>query len=249
MSQGIAYLHKILKDETRKKIVLLLNEKGSLSYTQLLEETEVGSTGLLNYHLKSLGDLIVKNETGQYLLSEKGKLASKLLIEFPEDYSVQSRKRKKQFWIAIAISQVVYLVTVITLYNFSLLNLGIVISSAVWVVGAILLAYLGYKLQSKPKPQVGSNEERKKFQVLYIGLGAVIGVVIAFFGTPIISYISVVLGGSNLLRLIDYHIPEYVTILFLSTLIGGFLGYNLGKRNCFQQPKWGKWLEEHFNYL
>ncbi len=73
MSIGISGLHKILKDETRRKIILLLNDKGSLSYTELLAATEAGSTGRLNYHLKILGDLITKNEAGQYLLSERAK--------------------------------------------------------------------------------------------------------------------------------------------------------------------------------
>ena len=84
MSSGIASLNKILKDETRTKIVLLLNEKGSLSCTELMEKLGFVTTGLFNYHLKILGDLLVKNETGQYMLSEKGKLTAKLLMEFPD---------------------------------------------------------------------------------------------------------------------------------------------------------------------
>jgi len=85
MSSGIVSLYKILKDETRQKIVLRLNEKGSLGYTELMDATKVSSTGQLNYHLKILGNLITKNRAGQYLLTEKGTLASKLLLEFPGD--------------------------------------------------------------------------------------------------------------------------------------------------------------------
>jgi hypothetical protein len=50
-----------------------------------MDATKTSSTGQLNYHLKVLGDLLTKNKAGQYLLTEKGKLASKLLLEFPED--------------------------------------------------------------------------------------------------------------------------------------------------------------------
>lgn len=57
MSSGIASLHKILKDGTRRKIVILLNERGNLSYTELMDTLGIGSTGLLNYHLKVLGGL------------------------------------------------------------------------------------------------------------------------------------------------------------------------------------------------
>ena len=98
MSTGIAFLHKILKDEARRKIVLLLNEKGSLSYTDLMKSLTV-STELLNYHLKVLDDFLSKNGKGEYILTEKGKLASRLLLEFPEDISLGKRcKWERKFW-------------------------------------------------------------------------------------------------------------------------------------------------------
>jgi predicted transcriptional regulator len=94
MTAGIESLHKILKDQTRRKIVLSINEKGSLSYTELMNAVAVSSTGTLNYHLKVLSDLLTKDETGQYMLTEKGKLASKLLLEFPERENQEQVKNK-----------------------------------------------------------------------------------------------------------------------------------------------------------
>jgi hypothetical protein len=244
---GLTSLHKILKDETRQKIITLLNEKGSLGYTELMDATEIGSTGLFNYHLKVLSSLIAKNESGQYLLTEKGKLASKLLVEFPEvDYPLSRRKRQKKFWTVVALSQIIYLISVLTLYYVNYLNFGEVITSAMWFVGSIFLAYLGYRLQSKPASP-GTKEEMEKFKIAYVLLGGIIGVALAFFGTPLLSYLSVSSGGPNFLKLIDNFVFEYVTILFASVVLGGTSGYYFGKRNCFHQPKWGKWLEEHFS--
>ena len=77
-------LHRILKHSIRRRIVLELLEKHELSYMDLMNLTEVENTGKLNYHLKILGDLIVKNENGKYRLTEKGHLASQLLLKFPE---------------------------------------------------------------------------------------------------------------------------------------------------------------------
>jgi predicted transcriptional regulator len=94
MSEGIASLHKVLKDETRRKIILLLSDKGSLSYVDLMKELHITSTGKINYHLKILSDLLAKNEAGQYTLTEKGKLASRLLLEFPEE----KRMGKPKWW-------------------------------------------------------------------------------------------------------------------------------------------------------
>jgi hypothetical protein len=46
---------------------------------------KIDNTGRMNYHLKILSGLITKRDNGQYALTEKGKLASRLLREFPED--------------------------------------------------------------------------------------------------------------------------------------------------------------------
>lgn len=59
MSSGLESLHKVLKDEKRRKIITLLNEKEA-SYTELMNMLEIiSSTGKLNYHLKVLNELII----------------------------------------------------------------------------------------------------------------------------------------------------------------------------------------------
>jgi DNA-binding transcriptional ArsR family regulator len=244
MSSGIASLYKILKDDTRKRIIVLINENGSLSYTDLLGKLEVVSTGLLNYHLKVLRDLLNKNEAGQYTLSEKGRLASRLLEEFPEqEYQLQKRKRQKKFWLAASASQVVYLTIVLTLYYLNYISIGQLAVFTIWFVGSIALAYLGYRLQDKA--MAPGIKEAKNYTIGYIVLGCTIGFAITFFGTPLASYLSASFGGPNLMRIIDFHVPEYVSILAIAALTGGFGGYFIGKKQAFRQPKWGKWLEEH----
>jgi hypothetical protein len=48
---------------------------------------EATNTGKFNYHLKILGDLIMKNQDGKYGLTEKGQLAAQFLQRFPETES------------------------------------------------------------------------------------------------------------------------------------------------------------------
>lgn len=139
MSSGLASLHKILKDETRRKIVLLLNEKGSLSYTDLMKNLETVSTGLLNYHLKVLNDLLVKNEIGQYTLSEKGKLASKL--SFPEEKSFGKPKWWRKFWIANGILAMVLLIIHLASYFLGYIDMAGLYRGLLWIVGAVGVAY------------------------------------------------------------------------------------------------------------
>jgi len=64
--------------------VLTLLKKKELTYVDLMNLVEVENTGKLNYHLKILGDLIEKDGNGKYRLTEKGQLASQLLLRFPE---------------------------------------------------------------------------------------------------------------------------------------------------------------------
>jgi len=102
MNADLASLHKILKDETRRQILLLLNDKEAMAYTEIMSSADVISTGTLNYHIKVLGDLLIKNESGQYSLSENGKAAVRLITDFPDvDYSFEEKKLWwRRFWIA-----------------------------------------------------------------------------------------------------------------------------------------------------
>jgi hypothetical protein len=84
MNQGIASLHKILKDQSRQRILLILNEKGNQTYTDLMTNQGFTSTGKFNYHLKILNGLVSKDQDGFYFLTEKGNLAIRLLEEFGE---------------------------------------------------------------------------------------------------------------------------------------------------------------------
>src|SRR5205807_5040390 len=82
MPADLGSLHRILKDPTRRRILSALNEKGSLAYVEILGLLEIEHTGKLNYHLKLLGDLVSKDDSGRYSLTEKGKLAIQVTSKF-----------------------------------------------------------------------------------------------------------------------------------------------------------------------
>lgn len=148
MSLDLSSLHKILKDETRRKIISLLDEKGSLAYTDLMTSIGGASTGTLNYHLKILGDLLEKNEVGQYMLSEKGKLASRLLVEFPEqDYSLQAKKKWwRRFWIIAIALDVGGLILVFTLNILGYLDFAGMAQGVFAFVTGIIFLYFFYRM-------------------------------------------------------------------------------------------------------
>ena len=82
-----------------------------------------------------------------------------------------------------------------------------------------------------------------------LAFGALVSFAIAFFGTGALSLLSLYSGGPNIISLAEYHAFEYITILFLSVVLGSFVGYHYGKLNNFQQPKWAKWLEDHYGII
>ncbi len=247
MSFTIDSLHKILKDQNRSKIILLLSENGSLSYSSLMDTLGLSSTGTLNYHLKILGDLLTKNEAGQYVLSEKGKLAAKILTEFPnENDKMQKRKKQKKFWTVAALSQIVYLLVVLALYYFHSIDFSRLIMSAIMFVGSIGLAYLGYTMPDRT-PEPGSEAERRKFKKFYPIVGGFVGFASAFFGTMFVTLISVRLGGPNFMKIIDEPF-EIIALIGSLTIVGTLLGYIIGKRNNFEKPKWITKTDEKFGF-
>jgi DNA-binding transcriptional ArsR family regulator len=247
MSSGIASLHKILKDETRRKIILLLHEKGSLSYTDLMDTLSIVSTGTLNYHLKVLGDLLSKNADGKYTLTEKGKLASRLLLEFPDNSQLQTKaKWQRRFWTATGVSQLAILISILALHFLGYMDFARAVQGVIAAISGIAIAYFGYRMQ-RTTPEPSSKEEKSRMKIAYTLGGAWLGLVIAFFGVPLLSFLSVSLGGPNILRLVDDAF-EFVLVLMFPTILGGFVGYWFGKRRGFQKPKWMTWLDNRLGF-
>jgi hypothetical protein len=148
VSSDLTSLHKILKDKTRRKIITLLDAKGCLGYTDLMNTVGVASTGALNYHLKILGDLLEKNETGQYMLSEKGKVASRLLVEFPEqDYSAQAKKTWwKRFWVVAIVLDLAGLLLVLYLNILGYLDFSSMVQGVFSFILGIVFLYFFYRM-------------------------------------------------------------------------------------------------------
>lgn len=67
-----------LNHKTRRAILRLLEGKTSVTYTQILDRTEI-PTGKLNYHLKQLTGLIEKTVSDEYVLTPLGEKAVAIL--------------------------------------------------------------------------------------------------------------------------------------------------------------------------
>lgn len=170
MSVGIESLNKILKDETRRKVVLTLAEKGNLSYTELMETLRIGSTGTLNYHLKVLGDLLEKTESGQYTLSEKGKLASRFLTDFPEQDGALKAKKVwwRRFWVVAVMLPTVWLLIVLYLHFSGYLDTYRTAQAAFGFVGAIMFTYFFYRMIRPKNKVLNQKEQNRTIQDIFV---------------------------------------------------------------------------------
>ena len=232
MTTAIDSLRKILKDETRRKIILKVNEKGIIGYTDLMESLNITSTGTLNYHLKVLGGLLKKNDLGQYALSEKGQVAFKVLTEFPEGPPAdQAKKWKTVIAGLLAAANGVSLIVSSGLYSIGYIDWHFFSSQIVYSLVAFLVALIIFKLPTS-RPKYDPNRARKITGFSFVLGGAIFTSIFLFFATGVI-----------LMTILGTRIPggtlgtAFLLWSFgLGPIIGGLIGYILFKKSKYSKP-------------
>jgi hypothetical protein len=110
--------------------------------------------------LKVLDDLLQKNDKGQYSLSDKGKLAYKVLTEFPGPQPKVVDKRIYKAWIILTVASVILLVL-----NGYFLSIPVERTS---LALAILLLATTLAFYVRVRPSTSGN------RVFFIGVGATV---------------------------------------------------------------------------
>ena len=168
-----------------------------------------------------------------------------MLEEFPEDYHGNKKKWQKRFFIALVLSQIIYLTAAVTSYFLGIVNLYRLTLSTIYFIMATIVVYFGYRMQ-KSIPMSGSKEEKSRMLIGYTAGGIGFGLITFFFGDGFLMRVLQELTCQPLLHTIFWTEWYLVFSLLLAPAMGGIAGYYFGKRRGFQKPKWAVWLDNHF---
>jgi len=227
MSSGISSLHKILKDENRRRILLELHEKGSISYVDLMKTLEISNTGKMNYHLKVLGDLIAKNEDGKYLLTEKGKLATRMLLEFKEKKSPDKKSLfqldaefPSWYLTLVYVSAAVYLLVFLALYVEGIVDFSRMILAAIVIALGLVFFVVAQKMR-KTKGKWSPKRQMLGSEIAMIAFGALVGMVAFIFGGALLLF-----GFQTLLQWFGFRfvLPPFALWYIVSSVVGAIVG-------------------------
>ena len=116
-----------LKHPLRRRILRMLSAKPS-TFSEIQEQITIDS-GHLSYHLENLGDLILRNQTGQYRLSSIGTAAVSLMGGVEEQKSTQTNKKSRRSQVMFKIFSLVLAFTLIVV-SIHVANYTAVVSSA-----------------------------------------------------------------------------------------------------------------------
>ncbi|MCL1976540.1 MAG: ArsR family transcriptional regulator [Candidatus Bathyarchaeota archaeon] len=218
MSSDFEPLRKVLKDETNRQMLLLLNDRGALTSEELTDALNV-TAGLLGYHLRELNDL-VEVVDDKYVLSEKGKQAYQMLDKLSENTRLS--RRWKISWCLTTVSLFVIAFSSWYVFDFQFVVLvrGLVV--------ALLFSAIMYYLEVKPMTTA---------RLLYIGCGAsALGVALWLLLWGFANMISL---QSTLYQLTGSTIGFdlfFVISLVVCCVIGGLVGEWHGKRRQYRWP-------------
>ena len=101
-----------LKHPMRRRILLLLDAKGEVSFTDIQKAVDVEDTGLMSYHLKELALLVDQSARGKYRLSEIGATSVALLKKVEETRDLSGAVHKELSRLA---EKVIYFLVIITI--------------------------------------------------------------------------------------------------------------------------------------
>lgn len=128
-------LFAALKHPLRRRILLFLDKKGEVSFTDIQKAVGTQDTGLLSYHLKELALLVSQSTRGRYRLTETGKRGVALL-----------KKKKRAEDVPGVVHKEVGKLVAEVVYFFAIVAITLIIPLSVDIYTSVELIYSGSAL-------------------------------------------------------------------------------------------------------
>ena len=142
-----------LKHPVRRQILLFLEERGEVSFTQIQNAVGIEDTGLMSYHLKELAPLVEQSERGKYRLSEVGQAGAELFqrVERERQRSSVAVRTELDKYLSETIVKSVLLLGILAFALGVSMTVDILVSvqgiledlSAFWLLGMFLISFFG----------------------------------------------------------------------------------------------------------
>ena len=78
--ESVSKILSVLSHKIRREILLILNQKGETSFTDLMKALNI-DTGKLSFHIRALSIFIEQSESGKYRLNKSGEDAVRVIID------------------------------------------------------------------------------------------------------------------------------------------------------------------------
>lgn len=91
--ENVSKVLSVLSHRIRREILLILNEKGESSFTDLMNTLNI-DTGKLSFHIRSLAPFLQQTESGKYRLSRAGEDAVRIIHDVESWAEVADVTRK-----------------------------------------------------------------------------------------------------------------------------------------------------------
>jgi DNA-binding transcriptional ArsR family regulator len=112
-----------LKHPIRRQILLLLEQKGEASFTDIQNAVGTNDTGLMSYHLRELAALVEQTARGKYRLSEIGQTSMVLFRKVEQEKQRTSITVRKE--LERSIGEIVFLFFIVGVTLVAPLSVGV----------------------------------------------------------------------------------------------------------------------------
>ena len=141
-------LFEAVSHPMRIEIIKALAEK-PLRFADLKRDLKISSSGLLDFHLKKLNDLISTNDEGCYTLTERG-FAALQAVESTSKYFWLRAAQKRSFFLALIASILVnaYMLWIVSHLNDYTLWFAVVLPATVaWLLFYSFLTFVKRRIR------------------------------------------------------------------------------------------------------